>query len=170
MVQVQVTKRNRQRPHAVTRRQFGLITAGAGGAVAVLSPLMTNAREQRLEPTAEEQRNIEIINQFIADFTAGDTARVAAAFAPDARFSVGPVGNTRKFQSPDFSEIFRNAQSITMDITPGTTWARGPVVAHERFDRIPMQDGRLIDGRYISLFTLHDGKIVDFIDFKFAKD
>ena len=52
-----------------------------------------------------------------------------------------------------------------MVITPGTKWARGPVVTHERADKIVMANDREIAGKYIAVFTLRDGKIVRFDSF-----
>ncbi len=54
-----------------------------------------------------------------------------------------------------------------MAITPGTTWARGPLVSHERVDDIIFEDGTALQGKFIAVLTLRDGKIVDFIDFEF---
>ena len=56
-----------------------------------------------------------------------------------------------------------------MTVTPGTTWARGPVVTHERTDDMEQPNGTGASGRFIAVFTLRDGKIVDFIDFNFAR-
>jgi ketosteroid isomerase-like protein len=61
------------------------------------------------------------------------------------------------------------AKSVSMVITPGTRWARGPVVTHERVDKIVMANDREIAGKYIAVFTLRDGKIVDFTDYEFER-
>ena len=116
--------------------------------------------------TAEEKANIRTTNSFIAAWNAKDAEKVMSFFAEDARFAFGPIGRTPAFQKPDFARMIKAASSITMTITPGTVWARGPVVTHERVDEISLPE-RKIAGRYIAVFSLRDGKIVDFIDFDF---
>ena len=117
--------------------------------------------------TSEEKANVATINAFIAAWNAKDGTKAMAFFAKDFRFTVGNIGKTPDFSQPDFAAILGNAVSVDMVITPGTTWARGPVVTHERVDDIPFPDGTRIKGRYIAVFTLHGGKIVDFLDFDF---
>ena len=116
--------------------------------------------------TAEEEANIQTINSFIAAWNEKDAAKVTSFFAEDARFSVGRIGKTPEFQTPDFAGMIGSASSLKMMITPGTTWARGPVVTHERVDEIILPN-RKIAGKYIAVFTLRNAKIVDFIDFDF---
>lgn len=115
--------------------------------------------------TAEETANIATIDAFIAAWNAKDGPAVMSFLAEDFRFSVGPIGQTPDFSRPDFAAMIENAVSIEMIITPGTTWARGPVVTHERVDDIPFPDGSNFAGKFIAVFTLRGGKIVDFIDF-----
>lgn len=115
--------------------------------------------------TTEEQTNIEVIDSFVAAWNARDPAKVMSFFAEDARFSVGFIGKTPDPQKPDFLRgVVESAVTLKMRVTPGTTWARGPVVTHERIDEIvlPEQD---ISGKFIAVFTLRDSQIVDFIDF-----
>lgn len=115
--------------------------------------------------TADEKANIETIDSFIAAWNARDAARMMSFFAEDARFSVGLIGKTSDPQQPDFLRaVVENAVTLRMTVTPGTTWARGPVVTHERIDEIVLPD-QDISGKFIAVFTLRDRKIVDFIDF-----
>jgi ketosteroid isomerase-like protein len=117
-------------------------------------------------PAGEEQRNIQVIDSFIAAWNARDAARVMAFFADDARFAVGAPGKTQ-FQKPEFTTFINGAKSLKMTVAPGSTWAKGPVVTHERTDDIEMANGsRQASGTYVAVFTLRDGKIVDFIDFR----
>ena len=117
--------------------------------------------------TVEEKANVETIDAFIAAWNAKDSAKAMTFFADDFRFTVGNVGKTPDFSQPDFAAIINNAVSLHMAITPNTTWARGPVVCHERTDDIQFIDGTSINGKYIAVFTLRDGRIVDLIDFEF---
>ncbi|MEZ5935612.1 MAG: nuclear transport factor 2 family protein [Alphaproteobacteria bacterium] len=117
--------------------------------------------------TAEEMANVETIDAFITAWNAKDSAKAMTFFADDFRFTAGNIGKTPDFSQPDFVAIINNAVSVHMAITPDTTWARGPVVCHERIDDIQFIDGTSIKGKYIAVFTLRAGKIVDHLDFEF---
>ena len=133
-------------------------------AVCLIAP--TRALAQGAAPTAEEQANIQVITDFIAAWNAHDAAKVMSFFAEDARFAVGAPGKTQ-FQKPDFVMFITGAKQLKMTVTPGSTWAKGPVVTQERTDDIEMANGsRGASGTYIAVFTLKDKKIVDFIDFR----
>jgi limonene-1,2-epoxide hydrolase len=121
---------------------------------------------------------MKVIDDFIAAWNAKNAAKVQSFFASDARFALGPIGKTRGWPEatakdgwakPDFTDYINNAKSVKMTVTPGTTWARGPVVTHERTDEIPQGDRTGPPSRYIAVYTLRDGKIVDFIDFNYGR-
>lgn len=116
--------------------------------------------------TPEEKSNIATIDGFIAAWAAKDIERAGACLAADFRFTFGKIGQTPEFSQPNFAAMMESATSIDMAVTPGTTWARGPVVTHERVDDIRFQDGTRAGGNFIAVFTLRDGRIVDFIDFE----
>ena len=159
-----MTKRVEEKKR-VSRRN-ALRAAGLGGAaVAVASPA---GAQTSLPFTAEEKANIQVIDDFIAAWNAKDAAKVESFFADGARFAVGQIGKTPALMKPDFKGLIEGAKSIKMVITPGTKWARGPVVTHERADNIVLAE-RVIAGKYIAVFTLRDRKIVDFIDFAFER-
>lgn len=119
-----------------------------------------------LSLTTEETANIATIEGFIAAWNAKDPLGAVACLAEDFRFTFGKIGRTPNFGQPDFATIMANATSVSMAITPGTNWARGPVVCHERKDHIRFKDGTTAGGRFIAVYTLRDGRIVDFIDFE----
>ena len=119
--------------------------------------------------TAQEKANLQVVDDFIAAWNAKDSARVMSFFADDARFAAGAIGKTPAYSKPNFAGLLSGAKSVSMVITPGTRWARGPVVTHERADRIVMANDREIAGKYIAVFTLRDGKIVDFTDYEFER-
>ena len=150
----------------VSRRR-ALRTVGLGAAAIGLTRSTGAAAQMQMAAlTAEEKANIQVVNDFIAAWNAKDGAKAMSLFADDARFAVGAIGKTPAFRKPDFAATIKSASSIQMTITPGTTWARGPVVTHERVDDIQLPQRRL-QGKYIAVFTLRDRKIVDFIDFDF---
>ena len=144
------------------------ILAAAAVAMLLAAPQGAWAKPPRVTP--QETANIQTINSFIAAWNAKDAAKVMSFFASDARFTVGDIGKTPAFQKPDFAGMIQGAVSIKMTIQPGTIWARGPVVTHERVDNIVLGPDSRIAGRYIAVFTLRDGKIVDFTDYILEND
>ena len=144
------------------------VAVAAAVAIVLAAPVGALAKTPRLTP--EEKANIQTISSFVAAWNAKDAAKVMSFFAKDARFSVGEVGKTPAFQKPDFAGMIQGAASIKMTITPGTTWAHGPVVTHERVDDIRLGPNGRIAGRYIAVFTLREGKIVDFTDYTLEND
>jgi limonene-1,2-epoxide hydrolase len=150
----------------VSRRKV-LSASGAGIAAAVIAG--PAAAQTSAAFTAQEKSNMQVIDDFIAAWNAKDGTKVQSFFADDARFAVGEIGKTPSFTKPNFGGLIGGAKSVSMVITPGTRWARGPVVTHERTDNIVMGNDRVIAGKYIAVFTLRDGKIVDFVDFEFER-
>lgn len=156
------TKQKRTR----INRRMALATAGVG---LLAMGLSREAAAQAAPLTAQERANMKVIEDFIAAWNAKDGAKVMTYFAEDARFSGGALGNTRPWAKPNFEGFITNAKRVKMTVTPGTTWARGPVVTHERQDDIETAQGTGPSGRFIAVFTLRDGRIVDFLDFNFAR-
>lgn len=149
-------------------RRSAVAAIGTGAAAWLTVPEAAQARKPNL--TAEEAANIQTINSFIAAWNAKDATKVMSFFAEDARFAVGEIGKTPAYQKPDFVSLIQGARSVKMIITPGTTWARGPVVTHERVDNIVFGQESKIAGKYIAVFTLREGKVVDFTDYIIQND
>lgn len=126
--------------------------------------LSDRSQEAVLPLTVEEKANIETVSAFIAAWNEKDGAKVMSFFAEDARFSVGQIGKTPEFRKPDFGAFIESASQVRITVTPGTVWARGPVVVHEQVDDIILPS-RNITGKYMAVFTLKAGKIVDFLEF-----
>lgn len=158
--------------HSITgkkvARRSAVAVMGMAAAALIAAPAAAIGRTPPL--TAEEKANIKTVDSFIAAWNAKDGAKVMSFFADDARFAVGDIGKTPAYQKPDFAGLIQGASSIKMTITPGTTWARGPVVTHERVDEIILGPNRKIAGKYIAVFTLRGGKIVDFTDYIVEND
>ena len=158
--------------HSITgkkvARRSAVAVMGMAAAALIAAPAAAIGRTPPL--TAEEKANIKTVDSFVAAWNAKDGAKVMSFFADDARFAVGDIGKTPAYQKPDFAGLIQGASSIKMTITPGTTWARGPVVTHERVDEIILGPNRKIAGKYIAVFTLRGGKIVDFTDYIVEND
>lgn len=125
---------------------------------------MSTADEGAREHSSEEQANLKTISAFMAAWNAKDGSKVMSFFADDARFAVGQIGKTPEFKTPNFAGLIESASKLQITVTPGTTWARGPVVVHEQTDDIVLPS-RAIVGKYVAVFTLREGKIVDFLEF-----
>ena len=149
-------------------RRVAVAAMGIGAATLFAAPAA--ASERRPAFNAEEKANIQTIASFIGAWNAKDAAKVMSFFAEGARFAVGDIDKMPAYQKPDFAGLIQGASSIKMVITPGTTWARGPVVTHERVDEIVFGPNRKIAGKYIAVFTLKAGKIVDFTDYIVQND
>ena len=148
-------------------RRSALTAAGMGMLALGLSH---EAAAQTAALTAQERANIKIVEDFLAAWNAKDGAKVMSYFAEDARFSNGAPGNTRPWSKPNFEGFITGAKRLKMTVTPGTIWARGPVVTLERTDDIETAQGSTgPSGRFIAVYTVRDGKIVDFLDFLSAR-
>lgn len=156
-------------PHRQRLNLLSGLTAVALGVMIVSALSVGVVAQSPAALTAREKANLQVIDEFIAAWNAKDAAKVMSFFAADARFAAGGIGKTPAYTKPNFAALVSEAKSISMVITPGTAWARGPVVTHERADRIVMGNGREIAGKYIAIFTLRDGKIVDFTDYEFER-
>src|SRR6476660_4002714 len=117
-------------------KRLGIIALTLAGWIGAPS----QAIAQSAALTVEEEQNIQVITDFVAAWNAHDAAKVMSFFAEDARFAVGAPGKTQ-FQKPDFAMFITGARSLKMTVTPGSTWAKGPVVAQERTDDIEMANG-----------------------------
>lgn len=143
----------------------------AAGLAAATLGLSASVHAQRAEPTAEERTNMKVIDDFLAAWNRRDAAGVAAFLAPDARFSAGPIGKFGPLgpPTPAFNAFIARTKTISMTVKPGSTRAVGPMVTHERVDRMVLQDGtNQGSGTWFAVFGLRDGRIVDFIDFQIA--
>lgn len=150
-----------------TRRE-ALSTAGLA-ALALGTGAHAEAQSRTL--TAEEKANIKVVDDFIAAFNARDVKRIASYLAEDARFSAGPIGKFAPLRPPmpGFESFINSTTSVKMTVKPGSTQARGPMVTHERVDRMVLQNGTTNgSGTWFGVFGLRGGKIVDFIDFQIA--
>jgi ketosteroid isomerase-like protein len=154
--------------HKGARRTAGLAIVLSG--LIIAGALSDRARAQTSAPlSAQEKANLQVIDDFFAAWNARDGAKVMSFLADDARFAAGEIGKTPAYTKPNFAGLLSTAKSVSMVITPGTRWARGPVVTNEHVDRIVMGNDREIAGKYLAVFTLRDGKIVDFTDYEFDR-
>ena len=152
----------RQTRHDVTRRSF--LTAGGIGALAAAAPGGALAAQ----PTAVEQANITVVNEFCAAFVAPiDWDRITSHLTADCKYRASQ--ETPKVEGHVAIEellegFLGNATSVEFEIVD--TWARGPVVVNDRFDRFTLPD-RSLDIPVVGVFHLIDGTIAEWTDFVF---
>jgi limonene-1,2-epoxide hydrolase len=111
---------------------------------------------------AEEHANVAVVRALMAALVSRDAAAIAATLAPDALFTMGPVGALPARSRADFVALLAGATSIEIDVRK--TFASGPIVMMDRFDRLVWPD-RTISGRWIGIFAVKDGRVVEFTDY-----
>ena len=148
--------------HDPTRRSF-LATAGLG----TLAATVPN-RALAAQPTAEEQANRAVVNDFCAAFVVPlDWDRIASFVTADCKYRAtqeiaiveGPAA---------IVELLRGFvdQATFAEFEIRDTWARGPVVVNDRIDRFTLPD-RSMEIPVVGVFHLVDRKIAEWSDFVF---
>ena len=142
----------------------------SGSVVGGASLLAFGARADAAEWTPLERANVKVVNDFIAARVALRNAhasleewnRKMAEYAiEDLMFKVHSVGDFKpQAKIPPGPGPFKH---ITMTIVE--SFAKGPVVMHERVDVMSFEGRPDSTGRYVGIFALKDGKIHEFIDY-----
>ena len=152
----------RQTRHDVTRRSF--LAAGGIGALAAAAPGGALAAQ----PTAVEQANISVVNEFCAAFVAPiDWDRITSHLTADCKYratQTTPVAEGHQAIRDLLSGFVESATSVEFELVD--TWARGPVVVNDRVDRFTLPD-RELDIPVVGVFHLIDGTIAEWTDFVF---
>ena len=158
-----------RRPQQVQITRRSALAAAGASALALAMP--ANAEAQALKRTPLEEANVKVVEAFIAAWNARDGEKAMSFFTDDAQFGLATdTAPMRPLTKPNFAALIKGAKRLNMTITPGTTWARGSVVVHERTDEIESATGSTgATGRLVAVFTLRDGKIVHFLDFVIAR-
>jgi limonene-1,2-epoxide hydrolase len=151
----------------VNRRHF--LTGSAIASVAVLARA---SRANAAEWTPLERANVTVVNNFIAARVALRNAHVSkddwdrkmAEFAiENVMFTVHAVGNfVAQAKIPDGPGPYTH---IEMKI--GDTFAKGPIVMHERVDVMSFANRPDSTGRFVGIYALKDGKIHEWLEYSF---
>lgn len=140
----------------IVRRSF--LAAGAGAiAFAGISQSASAA-----EPTAGEQANIDLVNEFCAAWPSQNLDRIMAFFAVDSAYRMTEtteLADGRDAVSARIQTIINNVDRF--DVLD--TFARGPMVINERIDYF--SDFALKTWHGVGVFFIRDGKIVDWYDY-----
>jgi limonene-1,2-epoxide hydrolase len=148
------------------RREF--IAGSTLGAAALLA----SARSAEAAWTAEEAANVKVVNAFIAARVAlrnsgasdQEFDRKMLEYAiPDLMFTVHAVGNfVPMAKIPAGRGPFKG---IEMKI--GETFAKGPIVMHDRVDVMRFTDRPERTGRLVGVYALKDGKIHEWLEYSY---
>jgi len=112
--------------------------------------------------SAEEQESVAIAQKFIAALISRDPHAIAEALTPDAVFTMGPIGALPPPARVDFAAMLAGTTSVEIEVRK--TFASGPIVMMDRFDRL-VWPNRTISGRWIGIFAVKDGRIAEFTDY-----
>jgi limonene-1,2-epoxide hydrolase len=114
------------------------------------------------EWSAEEQLNVAVVRKLLDALVARDWRIVKEVMTPDAVFAMGEIGRMPPPTRADLPGLLAGITSVEIEIRK--TFVAGPIVVMDRFDRLVWPE-RAISGRWIGLFALKDGKVVEFIDY-----
>jgi limonene-1,2-epoxide hydrolase len=142
---------------ALNRRAF----FGAGAALLALP-----AGAAAAEWTALEKANVKVVNDMCAAWVAPlDLAKVGGFLAEDCVYratETTPAVKGRQAIMEGLKKMLGSPDKVEFEIVQ--TFARGPMVVNERFDRFTMP-GRSINWHGIGVFFVKDGKIAEWSDF-----
>lgn len=141
-------------PGDVGRRLF--LSAGAAGLVGFARPASA------AEPSAAEQANIKIVNDFCAAWPSHDLDRLLTFFAENGAYRMTETMEPAKGREALTARIKTIVNNVArFDVLD--TWARGPMVVNERIDTFT--NFQLKSWRGVGIFFLKDGKIVEWYDY-----
>ena len=144
---------------AAKRREF-LVAAGA----APLALALTGQSGSR-ELTADEQANLDVVNDFCAAWETRDADNVVSFVAEDVVFRFthdGDILNGRQTMHERAAGILGNATEVEFAMLE--TYAFGPLVVNLRVDYFTNADGERRGFRVAGVFYVRDGRIVEWID------
>jgi limonene-1,2-epoxide hydrolase len=139
----------------MTRSQF--LMAGAA-----LTLPATSA--DAVEPTAAEKANLKLVTEFCAAFASRDMTKIASYLAPNCSYRITEaampaVGAAAVERIRSYVERSSKIEFEILD-----SWARGPMVIHERIDRFTRADGSPAY-HLVGVFLIQNSKIAEWIDY-----
>ncbi len=136
----------------------GFLAAGAGAMALAGMARSANAAEL----TADEQANVQLVNDFCGAWPSHDLGKVMAFFADDGAYRMTEtteLADGRDAVSARIQTILNNVNCF--DVLD--TFARGPMVINERIDYF--SDFAIKTWHGVGVFFIRDGKIVDWYDY-----
>jgi limonene-1,2-epoxide hydrolase len=148
--------------HSGNRRAFLGATAAGLGVGALLRPTILGAADS----TAAEKANVKTVNDMCAAWAAPlDFDRIGRFLADDCVFrasETAPPVKDREAIVESLKRMLATAQRAEIQVVQ--SFAKGPIVFNERFDRFTLGE-RKIDWHGVGVFFLKDGKIGEWSDF-----
>jgi limonene-1,2-epoxide hydrolase len=145
---------------SVGRRTF--LTASLAGAAAVAIPFPASAAEL----TDGEKANVKVVNDMCAAWTAPvDFDRIGRFLAEDCVFRASETATPVKGRQAivdGLRKMLGSPEQAKFDIVQ--TFARGPMVINERFDRFTMPT-RKVNWNGVGVFYLKNGLIAEWLDY-----
>lgn len=145
----------------VDRRHF-LAAAFVGAAGSVAIPGVAAAAEW----TDSEKANVKVVNDMCAAWKAPlDFNKIGTFLAEDCVFRASETAQPIKGRQAivdGLKKMLGSPERAQFDIVQ--TFARGPMVVNERFDRFTMPN-RKIDWNGVGVFFLKNGLIAEWLDF-----
>jgi limonene-1,2-epoxide hydrolase len=148
-------------PEPIDRRRF-LTAAGIGTVAALSIPGLAAGADW----SDAEKANVKLVNDMCAAWAAPvDFDRIGTFFAEDCTYRASETAMPIKGRQAiidGLRKMLGSPQKAQFEIVQ--TFARGPMVVNERFDRFTMPQ-RSINWNGIGVFFLRNGKIAEWSDF-----
>jgi limonene-1,2-epoxide hydrolase len=154
--------------HSGNRRAFLGAAAAALGVGAVLRPTTLGAAGSTAtaDSTATEKANVKTVNDMCAAWAAPlDFDRIGRFLSDDCVFrasETAPPVKGREAIVESLKRMLATAQRAEIQVVQ--SFAKGPIVFNERFDRFTLGE-RKIDWHGVGVFFLKDEKIAEWSDF-----
>jgi limonene-1,2-epoxide hydrolase len=143
------------------RRAF---LAAALGTVAIAA---AGTRAEAAGPSAGEQANIKVVQDFCAAWPSHNLDQILAFFADNGAYRMTETMEPAKGREALTSRIKTIIKNVDrFEILD--TFARGPMVINERIDRF--SNFQLKSWHGVGVFFLRDGKIVEWYDYTISSE
>ncbi len=149
----------------VLMRRRHVITAGA----AAIGAAAWSSQLRAVELSAVEQANVKVVNDMCAAWVAPlDSAKLGALLANDCVFRASETTPPKIGRATVLEFIEGIMDDVThCEFEVGDTFARGSIVAHERWDRF-VRPTRKSEWHVIGVFYVKDGLIAEWSDYIIA--
>jgi limonene-1,2-epoxide hydrolase len=148
-------------PESIDRRRF-LTAAGLGTVAALAMPGLAAGADW----TDAEKANVKVVNDMCAAWIAPlDFDRIGNFLADDCTFRASETAMPIKGRQAiidGLRKMLGSPQKAQFEIVQ--TFARGPIVVNERFDRFTLPQ-RSINWNGVGVFFLRNGTIAEWSDF-----